>query len=159
MRAERTSPDGLWKELLRLGSWINEGRHTDNAAACSAVTETTVIAAAVSEPGFLAGSGRTLCKAMDLLDAFDTDKGSVGAGAVRDFRGAMSGRADKGLLITTASFTGEAKQEATRDGAPPVDLIDGDRLCDLLKEYELGVRRTIRQIEEVEVVPEFFAEL
>ena len=86
-------------------------------------------------------------------------KGSVGAGAVRDFRGAMSGRGDKGLLITTGSFTADAKQEATRDGAPPVDLIDGDRLCDLLKEYELGVRRTIRQIEDVELVPDFFTEL
>jgi restriction system protein len=67
-------------------------------------------------------------------------KGSVGAGAVRDFRGAMSGRGDKGLLITTGSFTADAKQEATREGAPPVDLIDGDRLCDLLKEYDLGGR-------------------
>ena len=86
-------------------------------------------------------------------------KGSVGAGAVRDFRGAMSGRGDKGLLITTGSFTADAKQEATRDGAPPVDLIDGDRLCDLLREYELGVRRTIRQIEDVEVLPEFFADI
>ena len=86
-------------------------------------------------------------------------KGSVGAGAVRDFRGAMSGRGDKGLLITTGSFTADAKHEATRDGAPPVDLIDGDRLCDLLKDYELGVRRTVRQIEDVEVVPEFFANL
>lgn len=47
-------------------------------------------------------------------------RGSVGAGAVRDFRGAMSGRGDKGLLITTGSFTADAKQEATRDGAPPV---------------------------------------
>ena len=84
-------------------------------------------------------------------------KGSVGASAVRDFRGAMSGRGDKGLLITTGSFTADAKQEATRDGAPPVDLIDGDRLCGLLKEYELGV--TIRQIEDVEVVPEFFADI
>ncbi len=86
-------------------------------------------------------------------------KGTVGAGAVRDFRGAMSGRGDKGLLITTGSFTGDAKQEATRDGAPPVDLIDGDRLCELLREYELGVRRTIRQIEDVEVVPEFFSDI
>ena len=58
-------------------------------------------------------------------------RGSVGAGAVRDFRGAMSGRGDKGLLITTGSFTTDAKGEATRDGAPPVDLIDGERLCDL----------------------------
>jgi restriction system protein len=86
-------------------------------------------------------------------------KGSVGAGAVRDFRGAMSGRGDKGLLITTGNFTADAKQEATRDGAPPVDLIDGDRLCDLLKEYELGIRRTVREVEEVHVTPEFFAEL
>lgn len=71
----------------------------------------------------------------------------------------MSGRGDKGLLITTGSFTGDAKQEATRDSAPPVDLIDGDRPCELLREYELGVRRTIRQIEDVEVVPEFFVDI
>jgi len=86
-------------------------------------------------------------------------KGSVGAGAVRDFRGAMSGRGDKGLLISTGNFTAEAKGEATRDGAPPIDLIDGERLCDLLKDFELGVRRTIRQVEEIEVLPEFFIDL
>lgn len=62
-------------------------------------------------------------------------RGSVTPSAVRDFRGAMAGRGDKGLLITTGTFTSEAKREATRDGAPPVDLIDGNRLCDLLKEY------------------------
>lgn len=60
-------------------------------------------------------------------------RGSVGAGAVRDFRGAMTGRGDKGLLITTGTFTGAAKAEATRAGAPPIDLIDGYQLCDLLK--------------------------
>jgi len=89
-------------------------------------------------------------------------KGSVGAGAVRDFRGAMSGRGDKGLLITTGTFTADAKYEATREGAPPVDLIDGERLCDLLKEYELGVPRTVEQVEQVErveVLPAFFADL
>lgn len=84
-------------------------------------------------------------------------KGSVGAGAVRDFRGAMSGRGDKGLLITTGSFTADAKQEATRDGAPPVDLIDGERLCDLLKDYKLGV--STRKVEKVEISTEFFADL
>jgi restriction system protein len=83
-------------------------------------------------------------------------RGSVGAGAVRDFRGAMSGRGDKGLLITTGSFTADAKQEATRDGAPPVDLIDGERLCDLLKKHKLGVRTLVRQVEDVDVSPEFF---
>ncbi len=84
-------------------------------------------------------------------------KDSVGASAVRDFRGAMSGRGDKGLLITTGSFTADAKQEATRDGAPPVDLIDGERLCDLLKEHRMGV--DVRLVEDVEVSPEFFADL
>jgi len=85
--------------------------------------------------------------------------GSVGAGAVRDFRGAMTGRGDKGLLITTGSFTAEATQEATRDGAPPIDLIDGDALCDLLKQYELGVSTAVRQIEEVDLNPGFFDEI
>ncbi len=62
------------------------------------------------------------------------------AGAVRDFRGAMVGCSDKGLMITTGTFTPDAKREATRDGAPAVDLIDGDQLCDLLKQLKLGVR-------------------
>lgn len=35
--------------------------------------------------------------------------GSVGSGAVRDFRGAMAGRGDKGLLISTGTFTSEAR--------------------------------------------------
>jgi restriction system protein len=85
--------------------------------------------------------------------------GSVGPGVVRDFRGAMAGRGDKGLLITTGSFTGDAKREATRDGAPPIDLIDGDSLCELLKKYELGVRTTVRQVEEIAVRREFFADV
>lgn len=85
--------------------------------------------------------------------------GSVGAGAVRDFRGAMTGRGDKGLLITTGSFTADAKSEATRDGAPPIDLIDGEALCDLLKKYEMGVATRSQTVEEVEVEPSFFSEL
>jgi len=85
--------------------------------------------------------------------------GSVPSSTVRDFRGAMQGRADKGLIITTGSFTAEARKEATRDGAPAIDLIDGEALCALLRERELGVR--VRQVvrEEVEVLPAFFAEI
>ncbi len=75
--------------------------------------------------------------------------GSVGAGAVRDFRGAMVGRTDKGLIITTGTFTADARREATRDGAPAIDLVDGDALCDLLKDRGLGV--TVRMVEEVTV--------
>ncbi|MDE0678716.1 MAG: restriction endonuclease [Gammaproteobacteria bacterium] len=73
-------------------------------------------------------------------------KASVGAGEIRDFRGALQGRADKGLFITTGSFTSQASEEATRSGAITIDLIDGDRLCDLLKENELGVE-TIEQVQ------------
>jgi restriction system protein len=86
-------------------------------------------------------------------------KGTVSPKDVRDFRGAMSGRGDYGLLITAGAFTSEAKTEATRAGAPTIDLIDGDRLCDLLKKYQLGVRTTIRQVEDVEIVPSFFEDL
>jgi restriction system protein len=83
-------------------------------------------------------------------------KGAVGPEKVRDFRGAMQGRGDKGLLITTGNFTAEAKKEATRDGAPPIDLIDGEQLCELLKDHRLGVETTTRTIEEVRVRREFF---
>ncbi|MBA3576955.1 MAG: restriction endonuclease [Sphingomonas sp.] len=86
-------------------------------------------------------------------------QGSVGAGTVRDFRGAMQGRADKGLIITTANFTSDARKEATRDGAPSIDLIDGDALCELLKEKELGVRVRPVVTEEVTILPEFFDEI
>jgi restriction system protein len=85
-------------------------------------------------------------------------KGTVSAGTVRDFRGAMTGRGEKGLLITTGSFTRDAQAEATRDGAPPVELIDGDRLCDLLKQYGLGVEVRTRVEEDVFVNASFFDE-
>jgi restriction system protein len=67
-------------------------------------------------------------------------RGSVGAPVVRDFRGAMVGRADKGLIITTGTFTTDARREATRDGAPAIDLVDGESLCDLLKSLRIGVK-------------------
>jgi restriction system protein len=85
--------------------------------------------------------------------------GSVTPSAVRDFRGAMAGRGDKGLLITTGTFTSDARKEATRDGAPPIDLIDGDRLCDLLKDLSLGVTTTERVVEDVKVEGDYFASL
>lgn len=66
-------------------------------------------------------------------------RGPVRAKDVRDFRGAMAGRGEKGLLITTSTFTSDAKAEARRDGAPPVDLVDGVALCDLLVQHRLGV--------------------
>jgi restriction system protein len=73
----------------------------------------------------------------------------VGASDIRDFRGAMMGRCDKGIFITTGTFSSDARKEATRDGALAIDLIDGEALCDLLKSLKLGV--TITLVEEVSV--------
>ncbi|HMR17678.1 MAG TPA: restriction endonuclease [Sphingobacterium sp.] len=84
-------------------------------------------------------------------------KTSVGSSDIRDFRGAMQGRADKGLFITTSSFTREAIKEATRDGAPPIDLIDGNLFCEKLKEFSLGVKTEI--IEEVSITCEWFEKI
>lgn len=84
-------------------------------------------------------------------------QGSVSTGTVRDFRGAMQGRADKGLIITTGTFTPDARREATRDGAPAIDLIDGQALCQLLKDNELGV--SVEMVEQVSIDPAFFDEV
>lgn len=81
-------------------------------------------------------------------------KGSVGSKEIRDFRGALQGRADKGLFITTGHFTSQASDEATRDGAIAIDLIDGDRLCDLLKENRLGVETEM--VEHVRIQADWF---
>ena len=67
----------------------------------------------------------------------------VGTSVVRDFRGAMYGRADRGLIITTSTFTADARKEAVRDGAPPVDLIDGYNLAANLRELKLGVQEIV----------------
>lgn len=84
-------------------------------------------------------------------------KGSVSSSQVRDFRGALQGRAEKGLFITTGRFTRDASKEANRDGAPPIDLVDGDLLCDKLKELRLGVATEMK--ENVIVEPEWFKRL
>lgn len=83
--------------------------------------------------------------------------GSVAAREIRDFRGAMVGRSDKGLFITTGTFTADAKREATRDGAPAIELIDGDQLCDLLRQLKLGVK--IELVERVVVDEEWLAKV
>ena len=70
-------------------------------------------------------------------------QGAVSASDIRDFRGAMVGRADKGLFITTGTFTRDAVRESTRDGAPPIDLVDGDQLANKLKELGLGIKKEL----------------
>ena len=81
-------------------------------------------------------------------------KGSVTPSQVRDFRGAMAGRADKGIVITTGTFTAEARREASRDGVVPIELIDGEKLVDMFKKFELG----LNPVETYEINDSFFDE-
>lgn len=80
--------------------------------------------------------------------------GPVTPSQVRDFRGAMQGRADKGIIITTGGFTSEAKKEAVRDGVPPIELVDGEKLVTMLEELELG----LHPIKSFKVHESFFDE-
>ena len=76
-------------------------------------------------------------------------KGSVGAPVIRDFRGAMLGRADKGIILTPGTFTQDARREARRDGAPPIELVDRDKLVEMFAKLELGLRpRTTFELDE-----------
>ena len=67
-------------------------------------------------------------------------QGAVAVSAVRDFRGALQGRADKGIILTTGTFTTDAKREAIRDGATPIELVDGDNLVEMFEKLDMGLR-------------------
>lgn len=86
-------------------------------------------------------------------------QGSISPSVIRDFRGAMVGRADKGLLITTGTFTRESKKEAQRDGAPPLDLIDGEDLVVKLKELGMGIDVKQKITEEIQIDKSYFQNL
>jgi restriction system protein len=76
-------------------------------------------------------------------------RGSVGAPDVRNFRGAMEGRADKGIIITTGSFTQDARKEARRDGTRAIELVDGEKLVEMFEKLELGLKpRTVFDVDE-----------
>ena len=79
---------------------------------------------------------------------------SVSPSQVRDFRGAMAVRADKGIIITAGSFTAESRREATQDGVPPIELIDGEKLVDMLENLALW----LKPVTTYEINHSFFAE-
>lgn len=83
-------------------------------------------------------------------------QGTVGSREVRDLRGAMQGRTEHGLIITTGTFSRDARAEAVREGAPPVDLIDGEQLLDELKRLQIGVFVRSVEVEEISVEARFF---
>lgn len=76
-------------------------------------------------------------------------EGNVTASQVRDFRGAMMGRAEKGIILTTGRFTADAEREATRDGVQPIELVDGEKLVSMFEQLELGMKpQTVYEVDE-----------
>src|SRR3989344_4655747 len=73
-------------------------------------------------------------------------QGSISSKLIREFKGTMTGRADKGLFLTTGRFTREAKAEAIRDGSIPIDLVDGREFVEKMKELGLGVQITTEEV-------------
>jgi len=72
----------------------------------------------------------------------------VSRAQVGDFRNTMIGRAEKGIILTTSGFSNAAIQEASREGAPQVELVDGDKLVDMFQRVELGVtKRTVYDVD------------
>lgn len=76
---------------------------------------------------------------------------------IRDFRGAMQGRADKGLFVTIGSYTRDAVKEASRDGATPIDILDGNALVDKLKELKLGIKTEF--VERIDIDENWYSKI
>ena len=74
---------------------------------------------------------------------------------IRDFRGALIGKADKGILLTTGSFTMDAKKEAIRDGANPIELVDGEKLVRMFEKLELGVKPKVVYVVDMDFFNDF----
>lgn len=79
-------------------------------------------------------------------------KGQVGAPQIRDFRGSLGTNIEKGVLITTGTFTREAKEEASSEGKRLIDLMDGEELINKLAEYGIG----LCEVKSYEVDEDFF---
>ena len=151
---DEPAPDAEWKEVLRdrLIEMSPSGFEHFAGTLLRATGSTEVAVTGGSGDGGIDGVA-IQSGLVPVRIAFQCKRyqGSVGAPGVRDFRGSFIGRCDRGLIITTGTFTHSAKEEASRPGANPVDLIDGEALCDLLKEHELGVHVTERIVKDVTI--------
>lgn len=75
-------------------------------------------------------------------------KGVVSASQVRDFRGSMSGRVEKGIIMTTGTFSSDALKEATREGSAEIELVDGEKLVEMFQKAELGMKpKTVYEVD------------
>lgn len=82
-------------------------------------------------------------------------QGTVGAPEIRDFRGSLTRNVEKGLFVTTGTYSNAAKEEAANIGKQQIDLIDGEGLIDMLAEYSIG----LKEVKDYEIDEEYFSKL
>lgn len=82
-------------------------------------------------------------------------QGIVGSGDIRDFRGSLTTNIEKGVFITTGSFSKAAVEEAAAPGKQQIDLIDGEEFITKLAEFGIGVK----EVKDYDIDEEFFAKL
>jgi len=158
-------PDSDWREVLleSLRSMSPDGFERLSQRLLREAGFSDVTVTGKSGDGGIDGTGIYKISLISFQTYFQckrySSSNTVGSAEIRNFRGALRGAGDKGLFITTSRFTSSASEEAKRSGAEPIDLINGDGLCDLLKEYRLGVAVSHRQVEDVEVKAEFFQDI
>lgn len=82
-------------------------------------------------------------------------QGTVGAPEIRDFRGSLTRNIEKGLFVTTGTFSSAAKDEAANIGKQQIDLIDGEDFIDMLAEYSIG----LKEVKDYEIDEEYFTKI
>lgn len=82
-------------------------------------------------------------------------QGTVGAPEIKDFRGSLTRNVEKGLFVTTGTYSNAAKEEAANIGKQQIDLIDGEGLIDMLAEYSIG----LKEVKDYEIDEEYFSKL
>ena len=100
--------------------------------------------------GYMAFGPASLVKVMISWQCKRFKDGKVGSADVRNFRGSMDGKAIFGMVFTTSHFTDEAIKEAQRPGSIRVELVDVEKLVDVMCENDIGVARTMRPIYTVD---------
>lgn len=111
--------------------------------------------------GGIDGHGSTVQGPLSVPVLFQAKRyqGSVSSATVRDFRGAVQGRGHLGIIFTTGTFTKDAKSEAERTQAVKIELFDGVRLAEWLKELRMGVHVESRIVEDVSVASDWWDDL
>ncbi len=78
----------------------------------------------------------------------------MGSDVLKDFALDATGVSVPGIFITTGTFTTEAYKEALREGAPPIELVDAEKLVSMFEQLRLGLKpKTVYEVDE-----EFFNE-